>query len=116
MYQIDETIWVVIHPFDTPKETRVINTISSFSNVYGEKRDYLVKYKNREFELREEDVYPDKKTADIFWSIMILQDYENTLKYPDMFLTDEYEIAAKKAKQLLNLYTETDPDLLLKYL
>lgn len=116
MYQIDEIVWANIHPFDSPKEVIIINTSQTHCNVAGTMINYTVRYKNREFEIRNTDIYPDKITAEIFWSILILQDYENTLKYPDLFATDDYEIASLKAKRLLNNYTETDPDLLLKYL
>jgi predicted glycosyltransferase involved in capsule biosynthesis len=116
MYQIDKQVWVILHTFDTPKEVTIIDIKQTHCNVAGTLIWYIVKYKNREFEIRNVDVYPDKKTADIFWSILILQDYDSTLEIPDLFATDDYEIAALKAKKLLSSYMDTDPDILLKYL
>ena len=116
MYQIDDKVWAIIHQFDTPKEVKITAIKQSICNVAGNIIHYVVKYKHKEFEINNTEVYPDKETADIFWSILMIQDYEQTLKIPELFATDDYEIANTKAKKLIAQYIETHPDLLLKYL
>lgn len=117
MYQIGEKVWSVIYQFDTPKETIVIDVRTSISNISGSSLDYIVQYKQREFEVKNYDVYPTQIEAEIYWSVLTLQDYEKTLQLGDLFsATDDYEIAATKAKYLMEKYTETHPHLILKYL
>lgn len=96
--------------FDSPKKTKILN-VSTHNNI-----SYLVQYRNREFEVRNENVYPTQIDAEIYWSILIKQEYEQTLLINDFFLTDEFEIAHLKALKLLNKYSNESPDILLKYL
>ena len=116
MYQINEKVWSVIYPFDTPKETIIINVNKTFSNIVGVAKSYNVLYKNREFEVQNHDIYPTKIEAEIYWSILTIQDYEQSLTLPDLIATDDYEIAYIKAQQLIFKYTETHPHLILKNL
>lgn len=97
--------------FDTPKKTKILNIISTRASL-----KYLVQYKYREFEVRNEDVYPNKIDAEIHWAIFVMQEYDKTLEINDFFITDEFEIANFKALKLLNKYSLDSPDILLKYL
>lgn len=116
MFQIDDIAWAIIYKFDSPKEVKIKNFEQIFFKDKHTTLNYVVEYKHKEFIICNYELYPDKKSADIFWSILILQDYEETLQYPELFLTDEFEFASLKAKQLLSKYIETDPELILKYL
>ena len=115
MYKVDDYVWAIINPIDTPKYVVITDVSETHTNTVGVKITYTVQYKNRKFDISNENVYPDQKTAEIFWSILILQDYEYTVKNPDLFATDDFEIASLKAKKLLEKYIETDPDLIFKY-
>ena len=117
----------LIYPFDTAIQNRkkYVTTQKNNENKWVTSLNFA--YSNnlipdsilpshKEFIIYNYELYPDKKSADIFWSILILQDYDESLKYPELFLTDEFEFASIKAKQLLSKYIETDPELILKYL
>ena len=97
--------------FDTPKETTVIDQLYAG----GYRVDYLVQYKNRQFTVPNINIYPTQIDAEIFWAVMIREDYEKTLDYPDLFATDDYEIANLKAETIIKKYAESHPHLLLKY-
>lgn len=116
MYQPGETVWAVIYSFDTPKKCVVVDTISKHEKSNYGVFKYIVKYKHKEYTVKNVDVYPTQIDAEIFWAIFIQQQYYVTLQHPDIFLTDDFERADRLATQLLSKYAETSPHLLLKYL
>ena len=111
MYQIGETVWVIIDKFDTPKECIVVAVFTQNNRLI-----YNVLYKYRNFRISNVDVYPTQIIANIYWAICIQEDYYKTLEFPDLFLTDDYERAQYKAKKILSNYVDEIPHLLLKYL
>ena len=115
MYQIGETVWAIIHFADTPKEVKINDIYMRDSNTLYEIPIYLVQYKSRTFEVINQDVYPTQIDAEIYWALLIKQDYEYTIKNKDMFATDDYEIANLKADIIIQKYADQAPHLLLKY-
>lgn len=117
MYQNGNTVWAVIHKFSRPKECIIKNRKSMCNLLNGETVSiYTVEYKHRFYEIRNEDTYPTQIDADIYWSLLIQDDYYQSLKYPDLFLTDEYEMAFTTASDILRYYAEEYPHILMKYI
>lgn len=110
MYSINEKVWAIIDYFDQPKESVIVEIVQSKKVL-----KYKIKYKSKIFEIDNKDVYPDQIEAEIFWAIQMIDEYDNTLK-SDMFSTDDYEIAKLKAQKIIEKYTNTHPETLLKYL
>lgn len=108
MYQIGDKMWAVLHFSDTPKEVTIISVIPPLPS-------YGVIYKSREFLIPNQDIYPTQIDAEIYWALVIKQDYEYTLKNPSLFATDDYEIANLKADIIIQKYADQAPHLLLKY-
>lgn len=116
MYQQNETVWAILYPFDPPKKCIIVEAMTLFVKKNGGKVRYIVQYKHKKFQVKNVDVYPNQMDAEIYWAVCIQEDYHNTLKYPDMFLTDDYERADRIATEILSKYAEKVPHLLLKYL
>lgn len=115
MYKVNDEVWAIIYPFDTPKKCVVADVnITGGSFKYVE--EYIVKYNYKLFKVRNVDVYPTKIDADIYWAVCIQEDYANTLKHKDIFLTDDYERANMIATKLLSEYADKIPHILIKYL
>ena len=115
MYQINSKVWAIINKFDSPKEVTIEDVFYSAGNTVNTVVNYNVKYKNRLFEVSNVDIYPTQIDADIYWSTFVMEDYQQTLNYPDLFSTDEYEIANCKAEKIIKKYAESHPHLILKY-
>jgi len=115
MYQINSKVWGIINVFDSPKEVIIEDIFYSDGNTTNTVINYNVKYKNRLFEISNVDIYPTQIDAEIYWAVFIMDDYQQTLKYPDLFLTDEFEIANYKAEKIIKKYAQSYPHLLLKY-
>ncbi len=115
MYQIDDTVWAIIHFVDTPKEVRITDIYMRDQNTLYEIPTYVVQYKSRSFEVINQDVYPTQMDAEIYWALLIKQDYEYTMVNPKIFATDDYEIANLKADTIIQKYADQAPHLLLKY-
>lgn len=116
MFQIGDTAWAIINHFDRPKKVEIINVYAAINNSSGIIKEYGVQYKQREFTVRNVDIYPTQIDADIYWAICIQQDYDQTLQHPDFYLTDDYERANLIATKILSEYADTVPHILLKYL
>jgi len=110
MYQIDSKMWSIIYKFDTPKLVTIKDIITTKNSL-----KYKVEYKNRLFEILNMDMYPSKIDADIFWAITMQEEFKYTQKHPTLFMTDEFEIAVRKADKIILYYAENNPDILLKY-
>ena len=115
MYQIGEEVWAIIHHTDTPKRVIIKDIFLQDPDTQYAIPIYVVTYKNREFNVVNQDVYPTQIDAEIYWALSIKQYIEYTLKNQDLFATDEYEIANKKADKIVQKYANQAPHLLLKY-
>jgi hypothetical protein len=115
MYQVNDIVWAIINFADTPKEVKIIDIYLQDQNTLYENPTYVVQYKNRMFDIINQDVYPTKIDAEIYWALLIKQDYEYVDKNKDLFATDDYEIANLKANIILQKYADKQPHLLLKY-
>ncbi len=116
MFQVGEKVWGIINIFAPPKEVIVKDTLLNAHTQNFKITEYIVQYKNREFHVSNENLYYDQKEAEIYWAILVKQDYESTLLYPELFNTDDFERANIIASVILEKYVETDPDILLKHL
>jgi len=115
MYQVGDTVWAIIHFADNPKEVIINDIYMRDSNTIYEIPTYIVQYKNRTFDIINQDVYPTQMDAEIYWALLIKQDYEYTKKNRDLFATDDYDLANAKADKIIQKYADQAPHLLLKY-
>ena len=111
MYFPKEIVWVVLYKFDSPKKCKIISRIKDEIKITG----YKVKYKHRIFEVSNVDVYPTQIDAEIYWSVLIHKEYIETLKYPDLYITDDFERANTIALKLISKYIDSVPHILFKY-
>ena len=112
MFQIGDIVWSIIYYFDRPKKTTIKNIIITDAIP----KEYIVTYDNRDYIIRNENIYPTQMDADIYWSIQIQQDFEITQLIPTLYSTDDFERANKLALSVLSNYVENFPDKLIKYL
>jgi len=115
MYPVGDTVWAIIHFSDTPKEVIINDIYMRDPQTIYEIPTYIVQYKSRTFEVINQDIYPTQMDAEIYWALLIKQDYAYTKKNKEMFATDDYEIANHKADIIIQKYADQAPHLLLKY-
>lgn len=109
-----EQCWAIINFFDPPKQAKIIDYILRKDATISK---YKVKYKNRFFEIRCEDVFVDEIEANIFWAVTIRNEYAlSEAIMPEMFMTDDFIRADMKAAEILSKYSDICPDIILKYI
>ncbi|RLC46358.1 MAG: hypothetical protein DRH57_06225 [Candidatus Cloacimonadota bacterium] len=115
MYPVGDTVWAIIHFSDIPKKVIINDIYMRDPQTIYEVPTYIVQYKSRTFEVVNQDIYPTQMDAEIYWALLIKQDHEYTKRNKDLFATDDYEIANRKADIIIQKYADQAPHLLLKY-
>ena len=116
VHNVGDVVWSFISPLEPPKKCKVLDIQTIINNVGNSQKVYILRHKKHDFDMKPHYVFSNKIEAEIHWAICFQQAYENTVNNLKMLDSHDYDKSKLLADRILRRYSDTYPELLVKYL